>query len=97
MSEARLHLCKRLAAVNTMIEQLEAKFIAGESIDMDKYLAMVNTAVRLSNTLGLNRRTKSIPNPRDYLQGKYGNGNRNARVRLSRTIEHDPDEFEEDD
>lgn len=85
MSTARLFLCERLAAVSAMIEEIEGNYVAGKKIDTDAYLAMVNTAVRLSNTLGLNRRAKSVPDLGEYING-----------RRSRVVEHDDAEDDDD-
>lgn len=84
MSEAKLHLVKRLAALVAMIEEIEASFIAGKKIDMDCYLSMVNASVRLTNTIGVARKSKIVPDLDDYLKGKRPS-----------VIDHDTDE--EDD
>jgi hypothetical protein len=61
---------------------------------------MVQTAVRLSNTLGLNRRTKKVPDLQDWI-ASHSNEHaededeaqpRSRRVIRSRTIEHDEDD-----
>lgn len=70
VSTARLHLIKRLAGITSMLEEVEAKYVRGEPIDMDAYLAMVNASVRLSNTIGLNRKTKQVPDLQEYLRGR---------------------------
>jgi hypothetical protein len=92
VSEARLHLVRRLAAVTTMAEQLEAKHVAGDPIDMDKYLSLVNAAVRLSNTIGLSRKAKQVPSLSE-IEAEYSARNGNRRVRL---IEHDDEEDDDD-
>ncbi|MGE3992945.1 hypothetical protein [Pseudorhodoplanes sp.] len=81
MSEARLHLVRRLAAVTSIIEDMEAAHVRGESIDMDAYLALVNASVRLSNTIGLSRKSKQVPDLDSYL-----------RNRQPRLIEHSEDD-----
>jgi hypothetical protein len=105
MSELRLHLCKRAAAVNTMIEQLEARLVAGEPIDQDKYVSLIQASIRLSNTLGLNRRTKKVLSPRDYLASQTNGyaedededeASTPRRVIRSRVIEHDDGEDDDD-
>lgn len=78
MSEARLHLVRRLAAITSMLEEIEAAHVRGEAIDTDAYLAMVNTATRLSNTIGLARKQREVPDLDSYL-----------RNRQPRTIDHD--------
>lgn len=81
MSTARLFLCKRLAALSAMIEEIEGKYVAGKKIDTPEYLSLVQTATRLSNTIGLKRRSKAIPNLDEYLKGNR-----------SHLIEHDDGE-----
>jgi len=91
MSTARLFLCKRLAAVSAMIEEIEGKYVAGKKIDTAEYISLVQAATRLSNTIGINRRAKDITPPSlDEIENEYGSRRSNGRVRL---IEHE----EEDD
>jgi hypothetical protein len=104
ISTARLFLCKRLAAISAMVEDLEAAHVRGEPIDFNVYLSMVQVQVRLSNTLGLNRRTKKVLSPRDYLASQtngYANGHTDdeddeaptpRRVIRSRIIDHEDDD-----
>jgi hypothetical protein len=93
MSELRLHLCKRAAAVNTLIEQMEARIVAGEPIDQDKYVSLIQASIRLSNTLGLNRKAKAVPDLDDYLRSKgYSTEPQSRRVIRGQVIEPDEDD-----
>lgn len=65
-----------------MVEDIEAAHVRGESIDINAYLSMVQVATRLANTIGLNRRTKKVLSPQEYL--------------ASQTIEHDDGEDDDD-
>ena len=71
MSTARLFLCKRLAAISAMIDEHESNYITSKRIDVNEYIALVQTSIRLSNTLGLNRRAKKIPDLKDYIARNY--------------------------
>ncbi len=108
MSTARLFLCKRLAAISAMIDEHESNYITSKTIDVNEYIALVQTSVRLSNTLGLNRRTKKVQSLDEYIAANYGNGDTNGhahdvddddeaprRVRRIRTIDAD-DEADDD-
>jgi hypothetical protein len=97
MSELRLHLCKRAAAVNTLIEQMEARIVAGEPIEQDKYVSLIQASIRLSNTLGLNRKAKAVPDLDDYLRSKgYSTEPTSRRVIRGQVIEHDDGEDDDD-
>lgn len=79
VSTTRLFLCKRLAAVSAMIEDVEAAHLRGEPINHELHLSMIQTSVRLANTIGLNRKTKAVPTLEEYL-GNPRNGNVNGHV-----------------
>lgn len=72
-------MVRRLASVTAMIEALEARYAAGEAINHDLHLSMIQTSVRLANTIGLNRKQKNIPDLETYLGSKR---NRCARWRV---------------
>jgi hypothetical protein len=77
-STTKLILLKRLAATAAMLEELEARYISSDPIDIDKYISLSQLAARLANTIGLARKAKSVPDLGEYING-----------RRSRVIEHD--------
>jgi hypothetical protein len=67
-SDIKLGLLRRLAAVTVQAEVLEAKMINGEAVDIGTLCTLASTTVRLSQRLGLERRTRDItpPDPLQY-------------------------------
>ena len=102
-SSAKLILVKRLAAVGAMLEEFEARYISGDAIDIDKYISLSQLAARLANSIGLSRKARTVPELSDYIASQgYASGlddeqpRRGNRERLSRTIEHDAEEDDDD-
>ena len=60
MSEARMQLIRRFAAASCIAENLEAKLVAGEDIDLPSFAQLSSTLVRLTNHLGLERVPRNI-------------------------------------
>jgi hypothetical protein len=66
-SDIKLGLLRRLAAVTVQAEVLEAKMINGEEVDVGTLCTLASTTVRLSQRLGLERRTRDVtPDPLTY-------------------------------
>ena len=59
-SEIRLGLLRRLAATTVQAEMLEARMVNGEAIDIATLCTLASTTVRLSQRLGLERRTRAV-------------------------------------
>jgi hypothetical protein len=59
-SEIRLGLPRRLAATTVQAEMLEAHMVNGEAIDIATLCTLASTTVRLSQRLGLERRTRNV-------------------------------------
>ena len=74
-----------------MLEDQEAAHIQGQDVDFDAYVSLVQVAVRLSNTIGLNRKQKNVPSLDEYLGSKVKGNARATRARI------DPDDDDEDD
>ena len=60
ISEAQLALCKRAAALECELEQLEGRLSQGEQVDLDKFGRAAGHLRRLLETLGLERRAKNV-------------------------------------
>src|SRR6478736_10473835 len=70
-SEVRLGLVRRLAATTVQAEMLEARMVNGEAIDIATLCTLASTTVRLSQRLGLERRTRDVtPSLGQYLAGR---------------------------
>lgn len=64
MSEAELILARRAASLVVVAEQYESRMAEGGKLDLDSYMPVVNTLMRLLSTLGLKRRPKQVgPSP----------------------------------
>jgi hypothetical protein len=59
-SEVKLGLMRRLAAIVVQAEQLEARMVNGEQIDIGQLCTLASTTVRLSQRLGLERRQREL-------------------------------------
>lgn len=71
MSESRLQMCRRFAALCVVAEGLEGQLVNGGSIEIQAFATLSSTLVRLASRLGIDRRNKTIvPSLRDYLEGK---------------------------
>lgn len=71
MSEARLQLCRRFAALAVLAEDMEAHMVNGESIDITEYSQLTSTLTRVVARLGLNRVAREIvPTLSEYLEAK---------------------------
>jgi hypothetical protein len=70
-SEIRLGLLRRLAATTVQAEMLEARMVNGEPIDIATLCTLASTTVRLSQRLGLERRTRDVtPSLGQYLAAR---------------------------
>src|SRR6478609_865200 len=70
-SEVRLGLVRRLAATTVQAEMLEARMVNGEPIDIATLCTLASTTVRLSQRLGLERRTRDVtPSLGQYLAAR---------------------------
>src|SRR6476646_5964237 len=70
-SEVRLGLVRRLAATTVQAEMLEARMVNGEAIDIATLCTLASTTVRLSQRLGLERRTRNVtPSVGQYLAAR---------------------------
>jgi hypothetical protein len=68
-SESRLQLIRRFAAACCMAEEMEAKLVRGEQIDITEHALLCSTLVRISSRIGIDRRMKHVtPSLSDYLQ-----------------------------
>ena len=57
---AERQIAQRAALLSAMLEDAEARWVTGETIDLSEYGFLANTQRRLLVTLGLDRRAKDI-------------------------------------
>jgi hypothetical protein len=68
-SEIKLGLLRRLAAVVVQAEQLEARMVNGEQVDISQLCTLASTTVRISSRLGLERVSRDVtPSLADILR-----------------------------
>jgi hypothetical protein len=69
MSEARLQLVRRFAAVAVIAEQMEGDLTSGKVVNITEYASLSSTLVRVAQRIGINRRLKNVtPDLQDYLE-----------------------------
>jgi hypothetical protein len=67
MSEAKLQLARRFAALAVQAEHMESRLANGEAIDVQEYATLTSTMVRVIARLGIERRPREItPDPLTY-------------------------------
>lgn len=89
MSEAELILARRAASLVVVAEQYESRMADGGKLDLDSYMPVVNTLMRLLSTLGLKRRPKHVgPSP---LEGYHA---ANANSRDAEVVDVEPERDE---
>jgi hypothetical protein len=68
-SETRMQLIRRFASGAVLAEELEARLVRGEPVDIAEHALLSSTLVRLAQRIGIDRRAKPItPTVRDYLE-----------------------------
>jgi hypothetical protein len=60
MSEAKLQLTRRFAALAVQAEQLESRLANGEDIDVQEYATLTSTMVRVVARLGIERLHRDV-------------------------------------
>jgi hypothetical protein len=60
ISEARAQLARRFAAASVLAEQLEARLVKGEEINIAEHALLVSSAVRIARQIGVNRIARDI-------------------------------------
>lgn len=63
LSEGSRQLVQRAAVLGTFIENCEAQWLAGETVELSDYLAAINSQRRVLATIGLERRARDITGP----------------------------------
>jgi hypothetical protein len=67
ISEARLQLIRRFAAAAVLAEQLEARLVSGEQIDLNEHALLCSSLVRLAQRIGINKALRDVmPKLADY-------------------------------
>ena len=69
LSEARIQLVRRFAAAACLAEEMEAKLVGGQAINLAEHALLCSTLVRLAQRIGIDRRARNVvPDLRDYLE-----------------------------
>ena len=70
-SESRKQLVRRFAAAAVLAEQLEARLVYGDEIDITAHALLASTLVRIAQCIGIDRPAKNTtPSLREYLAAK---------------------------
>jgi hypothetical protein len=71
ISEARLQLTHRFAAVAVLAERMETRLVRGEEIDTTEHALLCTTLVRIAQSIGLDRLAGDHqPTFADYLRSE---------------------------
>jgi hypothetical protein len=76
VSDIKLGLLRRLAAVTVQSELLEARMVNGEPVSISELCTLASTSVRLSSRLGVERVPKPIESLQAYLKRTVPDGGR---------------------
>jgi hypothetical protein len=69
LSESRIQLVRRFAAACVMAEQMEARLVNEEEINIAEHSLLCSTLVRIAQRIGINRVPKNVtPHLHDYLE-----------------------------
>jgi hypothetical protein len=60
LTEGARQLVQRAAVLGTYIESTEAQWLAGETVELNDYLMMVNAQRRVLATIGIDRRSRDV-------------------------------------
>ena len=70
LSAGERELVRRAALCGAIVADFEARWVAGQDVELNEYLAAVNVQRRVLATLGLQRRAKDVgPSLSDILRG----------------------------
>ncbi|NNJ26148.1 hypothetical protein [Alienimonas chondri] len=61
------YLCERLCWLLITLETAETRAIEGEPFDANKYTVLLNSALGLFRTLGIDAKAKNVPDLKTYL------------------------------
>lgn len=68
-SETRMQLIRRFASGAVLAEELEARLVRGEPVDIAEHALLSSTLVRLAQRVGIDRRSRNItPSLSEYIE-----------------------------
>lgn len=71
ISETRAQLIRRFVAASVLSEQLEARIIEGQPVDLAEHALLSSSLVRLAQRIGIDRRARNVvPSLQEYLEAK---------------------------
>ena len=70
LTEGSRQLVQRAAVLGTYIESCEARWLAGEAVELADYLAAINSQRRVLATLGLQRVARDVTDLHEYLASR---------------------------
>jgi hypothetical protein len=75
VSAAQAELVRRAALLGAYLEDAEARWLAGDDVDVPAWLSAVDRQRRTLMALGLERKARPVPDLQTYLREKYGEEN----------------------
>jgi hypothetical protein len=70
-SESRKQLIRRFTAAAVLAEQMEARLVSGEQVDVQEHALLTSSLVRVAQRIGINRIPRNLaPTLDDYLRQK---------------------------
>jgi hypothetical protein len=73
MSEAKMQLARRFAALAVQLEAMDTRLANGEEINTTEYATLTSALIRVISRLGVARIPKDVtPSLAEYLEAKYG-------------------------
>ena len=69
LSEVRFQLMKRFIGCCVLCKTIEGSVVAGETVEVSEYSALISSLVRLANRIGIDRIPRNVtPTLNDYLR-----------------------------
>ncbi|MGH8222434.1 MAG: hypothetical protein ACREQZ_05620 [Woeseiaceae bacterium] len=68
LATVKLSLVRRFVWFKAMIEGMECRAAAGESVDIGSWTQLVNSCLGIARMLGLERKSRPVKRLRDHLQ-----------------------------
>ena len=80
LSEGQRQIIRRIASLSVWCESEEAKMAAGMKIDINEFQRTANSLRRLVESLGIERKAKTIPSLAEYMEKKRREETEEAEV-----------------
>jgi hypothetical protein len=97
MAEARVQLVRRFSAAAVLAEQIEAKLVMGQPVNIGEHAQLTSAMVRVASRIGINRRAREImPTLNEYLTTQIGGNEQAEPGPVEPTEVLGPDDYNDD-